>query len=831
MIPSTTIIRANLSPLKKMNTIFNYFVLIFLAWALANTQLLAQNTEKTYTLTDISIEGNQYNDNQAIIQISGLTIGSKITIPGQEVAQAIEKLWKQQIFSDIQINIGKIEGDDLSLIIKLSERPRISRFSFSGITRSQADDLREKIKFIRGTILTEPKKRTATRTIKNFFQEKGYYNVAVKITEKPEAGSTNAANIEIAINKGPRVKVGHIEIDGNTDIDDGKLKKRFKNTKEKRFYRIWARSKFIKGNFNEDKAKIVAFYNSRGYRDAQLISDTVIQRNEKIVDIKINVLEGKQYYFRNITFIGNNKYNSDYLLSLLNIRRGDIYNQAQLDKKLSMDPNGTDISSLYLDDGYLFFRADPTEILVEGDSIDIEIKVYEGPQATINKVYVEGNTKTADYVIIRELRTLPGDKFSRSDLIRSQRELLALGYFNQEKMNVIPIPDPTKGLVDLKYVVEERPSDQLQFQGGWTGRIRDTLGNVLAGGFIGTIGLTFNNFSTKKMFQRGQWRPLPSGHGQRLSLSIQLNGVNFQNYGISFMEPWFGGKKPNSFGVSFNYSMQRSPTLAGYRMAIFGTSVDLGRRLKFPDDYFRSYTSINYQNFSLRNAGAFIGAGDGQYNLLSLRQTFDRTSIDAPIYPRSGSQISLSIEATPPWGLILQGKEKALGLTEFHKWKFDASWFLKLYKNMVINAKFRTGFIGLYDKSKGVSPFGQFIMGGAGWQGFGGLFGRELVGLRGYNTFYDPTSANIFNKFTLEIRQPLTLEQSATVWLLAFAEAGNAWNGFKNYNPTSLRRSAGFGIRVFLPIFGLLGVDYGFAFDESYGAPKQPFQFIIGQQF
>lgn len=824
---------------------FHFFLFFILGWI---TSVMSQNlTPGNYQISGIVVEGTEYTDKNTVILLSGLSVGSHIEIPSSVFSDAVQKLWEQKLFSDISIELENVASNKLFIKLKVTERPRISKFKFEGISKSNADDLREKIKLVRGTILTEPKKRQAIRIIKNYYQEKGFYTCNVQIDTQKDPENPNGEVVKIKIEKGPRVKIKKILVSGIEEVSASKIKKQMKNTKEMKFYRFWARSKFIKGSFQEDLQKVENYLHGKGFRDAKVEKDTFWLENPKRVMVSVQLSEGKKYYFRNITWVGNTKYSSEYLSELLGIKKGDVYDTQKLDRRLSMDPNGTDVSSLYLDDGYLFFRAEPEEIAIIGDSVDIEIRITEGAQAMIDKIYIEGNTKTSDYVILRELRTLPGEKFSRADLIRSQREILALGFFDQEKMNVIPMPNPEKGTVDLKYVVQEKSSDQLQLQGGYGGRYRDINGNVIGGGFVGTLGLNFNNFSTKRFFKKGAWNPIPSGDGQKLSINAQLNGVNFQNYAISFMEPWFGGKKPNSFGVSANYSMFKNPWI-GYRVNSAGASVDLGRRMKFPDDFFRSYTSLNYRNYDIKNGISIYGNIDNAFiNILSLRQTFDRSSIDAPIFPRTGSQMTLSVEVTPPWSYIFKkdwSKEnysEKIKWMEFHKWKFDGSWFVLLSKktNTVINARFRHGLLGGYNPLIGPPPFERFVLGGQGLA-FGSFDGREFIGLRGYEpSDISPNNVSgsiLFSKYTLELRQPVTLEQSATIWFQTFLDAGNAWQSIKDYNPFSLKPSAGAGVRLFLPFFGLLGVDFAHRLDGKYLIEngrykfKPAFIFVLGQQ-
>lgn len=824
---------------------------VFLVFTFLFSHLDAQNLPPgNYQISGIVVEGAEYTDKNTIILLSGLSVGSNIEIPGTAFSDAIQKLWDQKLFSDISIDLDNVAANKLFIKIKVTERPRISRFQFIGISKSQADDLREKIKLVRGTILTEPKKRQSIRIIKNYYQEKGFYTCDVQITSQKEPDNPNGELVKIQIKKGPRVKVKKILVEGIEQVPAKKIKKQMKGTKEAKFYRFWARSKFIKGSFQEDLQKVESYLRGKGFRDVKIEKDTFWLENPKRVMVALKISEGKKYYFRNITWVGNTKYSSEYLSELLGIKKGDVYDVNRLDRRLSMDPNGTDVSSLYLDDGYLFFRAEPEEVAVVGDSVDIEIRITEGAQAIIDKIYIEGNTKTSDYVILRELRTLPGEKFSRADLIRSQREILALGFFDQEKMNVIPLPNPEKGTVDLKYVVQEKSSDQLQLQGGWGGTYRDNQGRVIAGGFVGTLGLNFNNFSTKRFFKKRAWNPIPSGDAQKLSLNVQLNGVNFQNYAISFMEPWLGGRKPNSLGVSANYSTFRNPWI-GYRVNSAGASIDFGTRLKFPDDFFRSYTSLSYRNYDIKNGSSIYGNINNAFvNILSLRQTIDRSSIDAPVFPRTGSQLTLSVEVTPPWSYIFKKEWSKENFTEkikwmeFHKWKFDGSWFVLLSKktNTVINARFRHGLLGGYNPLVGPPPFERFVLGGNGLA-FGSFDGREFIGLRGYeqSDFLSNTGSTsgaiLFSKYTLELRQPVTLEQTATIWFQTFLDAGNSWYSIRDFNPFSLKPSAGVGVRLFLPFFGLLGVDFAQRLDGKYEIGnngrykfKPTAIFVLGQQ-
>ncbi len=822
-----------------------------LFWALSHP-LFAQIPGKyvppgDYELAGISVEGIEFGDKNALVSLSGLEIGQKITVPGDAFADAIKKLWKQNIFADISIEAEKILGEKLYVVIKVEERPRIAKYTFVGISKSQADDLREKVKLVRGQRFTESKRRNVIRIIKNFYYEKGFFNTKVDITTRPDDVMQNGIVLVISINKGKRVKIGKIIIDGAEKIKTRKYLAKLKNTKPIKFWRFWKASKYIPAKFGEDKSSLIEFMQSKGLRDARILKDSVIATAPNRINLHIKLYEGNTYYFRNITWLGNFKYTSGFLDTLLGIKKGQVYNTQLLQRRLTMDPNGSDISSLYLDDGHLFFRIDPVEIAVDRDSIDLEIRMAEGPQATYDKIIIEGNTKTSDHVVLREIRTYPGNKFSRAEIIRTQREILNLGFFNQENMQINPLPNPEKGTVDIKYVVEEKPSDQLFFQAGWGGRPQRNFNNNFIGGtgLIGTVGLQFNNFSARRVLQKSAWKPLPSGDGQKLSIRAQLNGAGFQNYAVSFIEPWLGGFKPNSLGVNANYSMQRS-FFSNYRINIVGISADFGRRMKWPDDFFRSFTSLGYRFYDVRGAGSIFGGVDrGQVNIVSLKQTFDRTSIDVPIFPTRGSVLNFSVEATPPWSLFIKKDYANLGanekyrLLEFHKWKFSTETYTKLTNvklPFVLFARALTGYLGYFNPAIGLSPFERFYLGGDGLMGFN-LDGREIIAQRGYQDFQSvgdnaALGHAIFNKFTVELRQALSLSPTATVWVHGFAEAGNAWGKFANYNPFHLRRSVGGGVRIFLPIFGLLGIDLGYGLDPPSPLSRRfNFHFMIGQQF
>ena len=804
------------------------------------TQSIDYGNPGTYVIGGVVITGTKYLDENVLISISGLTVGDSLEVPSERTSDAIKNLWKQGLFSDIQILVQRIQGKTIFLELKLTERPRLSSFKFNGVSKSDADKIREKIKLERDKVVTESVLASTKTAVVDFYIEKGYLNATAEVREVKDSTFANRVVLIIDVDKKNRIKIHSLEFEGNTYFSDKKLRKAMKETKVKKWYKIFTSSKFLDEKYQEDKAKVIAKYTDKGYRDAKIVSDTVFKHDEKTVDIRITIDEGKQYYFRNITWVGNIKYTSHVLDSILGIRKGDIYEGSVLDERLFMNQSGRDISSLYMDDGYLFFSVTPVEVNVENDSIDLEMRIYEGKQARINKVTVVGNVKTNDRVIMREIRTKPGELFSREKIIRTQRELAQLGYFDQEKLGVNPKPNPIDGTVDIEYTVEEKPSDQLELSGGYGS-------NQL----VGTLGLSFNNFSARNIFNGASYSPLPSGDGQKLSLRAQTNGKYYQSYNASFTEPWLGGKKPNSLSVSIFRSIQSNGVSKGelnrQSIEITGASVGLGKRLKKPDDYFTNYIEASYQYYVLNNYGGTFLFANGYSNNLSFQESISRNSVDAPIYPRTGSTVSLTLQFTLPYSLFndidyrTATDAERYKFIEYHKWKFSSSWFTKLAGNLVLNTKIQYGFLGLYNRNVGASPFERFYLGGDGLSGYA-LDGREIIALRGYaNNSVTPRNANnaqvggtIFDKYTLELRYPLSLNPSATIYLLAFAEGGNSWLTFKDFNPFSAKRSAGMGVRIYLPVFGLLGLDWGYGFDEipnDPGVNKGQFHFSIGQQF
>ncbi len=795
---------------------------------------------RSVEIAGLRVEGIQYLDPQAVQIASGLYLSQKIRVPGEDLALAVKKLWRQGLFGDVDIYADSLTDTKVWLVIRVVERPRLSRYLIRGVSKTQSKELKEKIGLIKGTIFTESQRQRAQRIIKNYLQSKGYYQAEVRTEIRSDTTQPSGIEVIFWVKRGPRTKIAEVQFRGLSHFPVKRAKRALKETKEARLYRVWKRSTFQRVKFEEDVERLVEQMRAKGYRDAQVLRDTVYLVSARRLRIEVELYEGRRYYFRRITWEGNALHDSTTLSRILGIRPGDVYNPKLLERRLQMDPNGSDVASLYLDNGYLFFRVDPVEHIVGEDSVDLVLRVFEGPQATNRRILLAGNDRTRDRVILREIRTLPGDKFSRSTLIRTQRELISLGYFDQEKTQVVPLPDPAAGAVDLKFLLEERPSDQVFLQGGWGGRIRDAYGNPIGGGLILTLGLRFNNFSFSRLTNKRAWRPLPTGDGQQFGIQIQLNGVGFQNYAINFLDPWFGGKKPNSLGFSAYYSVQRA-LFSDYYLSIFGSTLDLGKRLRFPDDFFRSYTTFSYRYYTARNALALLGTNNAVFvNIFSLRQTIDRTSLDAPIYPRSGSALTLSVELTPPWSYLLGARYRQerdpLRLLEFHKWRLDAQFYGRIAGNLVLAPRFRLGLLGRYNPQVPFSPFERFFVGGDGIQGFN-IDGREIIALRGYaSPFIGPANGSLaFSKFTIELRQAISLNPMATLWVHLFGEGGNAWGRLQDFNPLQLQRSFGAGVRVFLPMFGLLGVDFGYGLDDArdpsglpLGGPR--WHFMIGQQ-
>jgi outer membrane protein insertion porin family len=796
----------------------------------------AQISPKVYTIENISVKGVTHLSPKTIISVSGLKIGDEISIPGTELSNAVKNIWSENIVGNVSIKVSEINGDLISLIIELTEHKRLSEVKITGVSKRQQKDLKESFDLVKSQILSEPLKKNLKIKIENFYKEKGFYNIKVSTPQISE--DTSIANhnfITYHVERGAKLRINEIIIKGNNAVSEKFIERKMKKTKEKRIWRFWSRSKFLKDEYNLDEQKIVDYYNSIGMRDMTIELDSVYNVDDKNLNLALDIKEGNVYYFGDITWVGNSKYTDKQLNQILNIKKGDVFNRSNLDSKLNFNPTGMDVSSLYLDDGYLFFSVNPTELNVDNDTIDIEMRVYEGNQATIGEVRVFGNTKTSDHVIIRELYTLPGNKFSRSDLINSQQIIARLGYFDPEQISINPIPNMQDGTVDIEYTVVEKPSDQLQLSGGWGGG-----GRI---GFVGTLGVVFNNFSMRNIAKFKQWDPLPSGDGQRFSIQAQANGKYFQNYSLSFTEPWLGGKKPNSFSVSLNHSLYgRYTTEDEGFMKISGASVSLGRRLRKIDQNMTLSNSLSYYHYNIDNyswSGSNSLCTECQANNFNFNTTLGRSTTGPNMqFPTQGSDFSLSVSLTPPYSLINRDLENLSSpanfkLVEYNKWMFDYSSFLKISakkrqegfglstkkeRPLVLHTRFHFGYIGSYNKNLPLSPFERFRMGGTGINGFNFILGTEIISLRGYTEdalYPDGVGGIIYDKAVFELRYPIVTEGVATIYGFGFFEAGNNWGKVKDFNPLDLKRSVGAGASLFMNGIGNISFGYGWGLDYT----------------
>jgi outer membrane protein insertion porin family len=793
-----------------------------------------------YIIDSITVSGIKYLDINALIGISGLRIGKEISVPGDAITLAAKKLWEQGLFSDIRIT-KKIKGDKISLNIFLQERPRLSSLKFTGLRASESTDLQEKISLPNGSQVTAYVLNNTEKIIKDHFIEKGFMNTSVTYIQKDDPDQPNNVILTINVDKKKKVKIADIKFIGNEYYESKRLRRQMKGTKVKNI-NFFRSSKFISDKFTEDKDKLITFYNDNGFKDFTILSDSVYPVSENRVALVLRVDEGKQYFLRNISWVGNSIYPTQLLDKALNIKKGTVFNQTLLNDRLTVKEDA--VSSLYLDNGYLFSRLTPVESKIEGDSIDLEVRIFEGDQAYLNNIIITGNTRTNEHIARRELYTMPGDLFSKEKIIRSVRQVGVLGHFDPEKINPQPIPDQINGTVDLLYKLEERANDQFEVSGGWG-----------AGMLVGTVGVRFNNFAMRNFFNLKDWRPYPSGDGQSLSIRAQSNGRIYQSYTLSFVEPWLGGKNANTFSVSLNRMMMTNGMKKGedgrQSMIVDGATLGIGKRLQWPDDWFSLYGELSYQRYELKDYTQYRFLFDnGSSNLLTLTGRLMRFSTGPNlIYPRNGSSFTLSVQATLPYSLI--SRKNFIGVTdqekykwiEFHKWTFKADYYFPVSSNdkLILNAKFSFGYLGYYNKDIGPSPFENFYLGGDGMTGYS-LYGRETIALRGYTngslTPNDPKrgvpSGNVYSKITFELRYPISLNQQATIYGLTFLESGKAWYELKEFNPFRMHRSAGIGVRANLPMFGLLGIDWGYGFDAVPGQPdanKSQFHFVIGQQF
>lgn len=854
-------------------------------------------TPKKYKIADIKVTGVKNYDDFVLIGFSGLSVGDEISVPGDEVTAAVKAFWKHGLFSDVKILANKIEGDSIWLEYQLKQRPRISEVNYHGIKKGEREDLEAKLGLKKGFQITPNVLDRAKILIEKFFDGKGFKNVDVNIQQKDDMAHEGEVILDIYIDKNEKTKIHRIYFEGNNALTARQLKKAMKKTNEKfSLFNDWKSSilemfstkKFTTEEYENDKNNLISKYNEYGYRDAVLLADSVVNFNEKKVDIFLKVDEGEKYYLKDIRFVGNTKYSTDYLMAVLGMKPGEVYNQKKLNDRLSMDEDA--VSNIYFNNGYLFFNADPVEVEVENDSIALEIRIQEGPQATINRVIINGNDRLYEDIVRRELRTKPGKLFSREDLMRSVREIAQMGHFDPENMNPRPIPDPENGTVDIEYNLVSKANDQIEFSAGW--------GQT---GVIGKLSLKFTNFSMKNFLNPKSYKGIiPQGEGQTLTLSGQTNGRYYQAYSISFLDPWFGGKRPNTLSISAYFSKQTDistsylsnaynsynpyyyggyPGYGGYyggyggyygygydpygsyelalnpdkSIMMFGLAAGYGKRLNWPDDFFQFMVTLNYQVYKMHDWDYFL-VNNGTCHNVNLELLLQRNSIDNPLYTRSGSQFSFSVAATPPFSLF-DNKDYAsmsdqdpdkFKMIEYHKWKFKAKVFsplapVSVKRTPVLMTRAEFGFLGTYNKHKR-SPFETFYMGGDGMTGYSSTYATETIGLRGYengsiagNGGYSSYGL-AYTRLSMELRYPFILEPSSTIYGLVFAEAGNAWTDMSNYNPFDLKRSAGVGVRIFLPMIGLMGIDWAYGFDEAnYGSGGKRsgsnFHFIIGQEF
>ncbi len=862
----------NLNNSAQINAYRNIFCIIFLT-IISAFSLFAQRSplqgNKKYTINSLTVSGEQSFNKKTVIAFTGLKVGDRIYIPGEKLSEITKKLWDQGLFSDIAFYITNIVGDKVDLELNIVELPKIKDVTIVGIKKGKQKDIIKDNNLKPGVKITKNLITTTKNYIKKKYREDGFFNTEVEITTKPYIDSLGvefSKHLTVNINRNKKVKISSIEIKGNGELSDSKLKASMKDTKEKSFFRFWKRSKFTNNSFEVDKESMLTKFRSNGFRDARILSDTIIEEDNKNITLKINVEEGRKYYFGEINFIGNSVYTNRQLRSVLGIREGNTYNGVLLQERIenAEDPEANDLTNLYQNNGYLFSRINPVEVAVKNDTIDFEVRIHEGKIAYFDHITVVGNDKTNDHVIYREIRTRPGQKYSKRNVVRTIRELGQLGYFDAEQISPnFKNVDPNNGTLDMEYSVVEKGSSQIELQGGYGG-----------GGFVGTLGLSFNNFSVRNIFNKEAYHPLPMGDGQKLSIRAQGSSF-YQTYSLSLVEPWLGGKKPIQLSTSFSHTVQyffdprRRDVDKSRRFLITGGAIGLAKRLKWPDDYFTLSHSLSYQHYNLKNynTGLFT-FGDGESNNLAYTIGISRNNTATnPIFPMSGSDFSITAKLTLPYssfsdtdwktldnerqileeigptdpdfvsatGRIAEIDQQKFKWLEYYKIKFKGTWYTQLVGKMVLRPSTEFGFLGAYNQDRGIPPFERFFLGGDGLGAFS-LDGREVIALRGYpNQSLSTLDGNaIYNKFSLELRYPITLKQLASIYALTFIEGGAAYDNFREYNPFQLKRSAGLGLRIFMPAFGLLGIDFGYGFDPIQGG-FQPngweTHFIIGQQF
>ena len=796
---------------------------------------------KLYYIRKINVHGIKYLNPDVLKSSAGLIEGDSIYLPSNFIANAITRFWSQRFFSDVKIG-AEIDGDSLDLEVFLKERPRVYNWAFEGISKGKQKDLLEKLKLKRGSELSDYVIDKNKKLIRDYWSEKGFRNTEVDVRiDNDTLRPGQAVNVTFLIDRKEKVKIGRINFIGNEQFKDKRLRRTFKKTHQKSI-NFFKGAKLNETDYEADKELLIDFYNSKGYRNANIVRDSIYPINEKRIGIDLEVSEGNKYYIRNVSWVGNSVYETDDLQRMFGVKKGDTYDKKTMHKRLGIgketDPEAMSVSSLYQNEGYLMSQIEPAETIIGADSIDIEVKVFEGKQFTINNVGISGNQRVDDEVIRRELYTRPGELYNRSLLMQTIRTLGSMGHFNPEPEAIMPDIKPvTNELVDINWPLEEQASDQFNIAGGWG-----------SGTFVGSVGITLNNLSVKNFFKKGAWRPYPMGQNQRLSLSAQTNGTYYKAFALSFTDPWLGGKKPNSFTFSAHISEQNNAyyvwQTATQYFRTYGVAAGLGKRLNWPDPYFTFYAEASYERYNLKNWTGFV-VENGNSNLLSLKLVFGRNSVDQPIYPRRGSEFSASVQATLPYSLW-DGKDYSdqsmsdqdrYRWIEFHKWQFKAQWFQGFLNNsnLVLMLKAEMGYLGSYNKNK-VSPFQRYEVGGDGMTGYN-IYGIDIIGMRGYEDgALDPSNyySRGYNKYTAELRYPIILKPSSQIYVLGFLEGGNAFDSWKEFSPFKIKRSAGFGVRLYLPVVGMLGIDWGYGFDPPANSTTKSgsqFHFVLGQQF
>ena len=842
------------------NSIKFYFILLcFISSSnLINAQLDNFIKGKLYTIDSISVTGLQNFSDKTVISYSGLRKGKEIRLPGEETSGILNKLWNLDLFSDINFYVTKVIDDKISIELAIEELPTLSEYKINGIKKSKTQNIIEETDIKKGKKLSESFLTNTSNYIKNKYKKEGFLDTKVSVNTIKDSIDKNTYKIVVNIDRGQRIKIKNISFIGNDIYSNNKLKRKLKNTKQKKSIRFWKKSKYITKEFKEDKESLIDFYKEKGYRDARIISDSLIRNNDNSVSLNINVEEGKKYYFGDIKFIGNTVYFDNQLNQILGIQKGDAYNGVLLKKRIAdtSKPDGQDITNLYQNSGYLFSNINAVEVSAVKDTIDFEIRINEGKRASFNKISVVGNTKTNDHVIFRELRTKPGEIYSKDQVVRTVRELGQLGFFDAEEINPdFENVDPNSGTVDIKFDLTEAGASQIELQGGYGG-----------GGFIGTLGLAFNNFSMRNILNKKSYKPLPMGDGQNLSLRLQASQF-YSTYSFSFIEPWLGGRQPVQFSTNLSHTIQyRYDYFTGtadksQSFQISGLSIGLAKRLRIPDDYFQLSQALSFQYYNLNNyfTGLFT-FGNGQANNLAYTVALTRNNTYTnPIFPTGGSTFSINAKLTPPYSIISGRDYNKLGdlpefqdkngnplidkidqekfkWLEYYKVKFNGTWYTKLIDKLVLKTQADFGFLGVYNQDRGNIPFERFYLGGDGMINYS-MDGRETIALRGYEnqSLSSRDGSIIYNKFSIELRYPITLKPTASIYALTFLEAGNGYDTFRSFDPFNSKRSTGVGVRIFMPAFGLLGIDFGYGFDNVNPNSTEPngweTHFVIGQNF